>query len=183
MKKILIIVIPVLLILTWLTLVIAIPNSIGKKITDEIKARGYIEYTIDEAKTLALQRCTQCHDTERILKYCHRCGPPFVAVIPTMKNFIEQYKMKESYRHVQEMKGYQKSVIAQVWNAWVGNWEGDFKREDMLKMIGNDKILLELYNTPVEKRKIEYAMKKKGDKAKGSYEQSGIGKESRNKSH
>src|SRR3989338_5722612 len=76
MKKKIIIFISVLaIILVGVTLVIAVPNSIGKKITDEIKARGYIEYSSDEAKVLALEKCTQCHDTERILKYCHRCGP------------------------------------------------------------------------------------------------------------
>ncbi|OGV96558.1 MAG: hypothetical protein A2Z59_08630 [Nitrospinae bacterium RIFCSPLOWO2_02_39_17] len=177
MKKKIIIFISVLaIILVGVTLVIAVPNSIGKKITDEIKARGYIEYSSDEAKVLALEKCTQCHDTERILKYCHRCGPPFIAVIPHMRKFLEEYKVREPHKKFSDITDYQASAIIQTWNALVGNWEGDFRKEDALKLIGNNKILVDLYNTPVEKRKIEYTMLKRGDKTKGAYEPEGLGK-------
>src|SRR3989338_8049398 len=109
MKKKIIIFISVLaIILVGVTLVIAVPNSIGKKITDEIKARGYIEYSSDEAKVLALEKCTQCHDTERILKYCHRCGPPFIAVIPHMRKFLEEYKVREPHKKFSDITDYQK---------------------------------------------------------------------------
>lgn len=175
-KKIIIFISILVIILVGVTLVIAVPNSIGKKITNEIKARGYLEYSPDDAKTLALEKCTQCHDTERILKYCHRCGPPFIAVIPHMRKFLEEYKAREPHKKFSDITDYQASAIIQIWNALVGNWEGDFRKEDMLKLIGSNKILVDLYNTPVEKRKIEYTMLKKEDKAKGTYEPEGLGK-------
>ena len=168
----------VFVILIGVTLVIAVPNSISKKITDKIKARGYMEYSPDDAKALALEKCTQCHDTERILKYCHRCGPPFIAVVPHMRKFLKDYREREPHKKFSDITDYQASAIAQTWNALVGNWEGDFRKDDLLKLIGNNKVLIDLYNTPIEKRKIEYALRKSGTKVKGTYQPEGLGAES-----
>lgn len=181
MKKNIIAVAILFVISAGLVLVIAVPNSIGKKITDEIKARGYAEYSSNEAKSLALEKCTQCHDTERILKYCHRCGPPFIAVVPHMKKFLEDYRAREPHKKFSDITDYEASAIVQTWNALVGNWEGDFKKDDLLKLIGNNKVLINLSNTPIEKRKIEYALRKSGEKAKGTYQSEGLGAESGNK--
>jgi len=167
-----------LILILGVTLVIALPNSLGRKITDEIKARGYMEYSTDDAKRLAMQVCTQCHDTERIAKYCHRCGPPFIAVIPHMKRFIAEYKTKEPFKELSDVTDYQASAIIQTWNALVGNWEADFRKQDLAKLIGDDKSLLELLNTPVEKRKIENALRKRGDKVTGSYAPGHLGEQS-----
>lgn len=174
-KKTIIFISIFVVILAGFTLVIAVPNSIGKKITDEIKARGYMEFSPDDAKNLAMEKCTQCHDTERILKYCHRCGPPFITVVPHMRKFLEEFRAREPNKKFSDITDYQASAIVQTWNAWVGNWEGDFKKDDLLKLIGNNKVLIDLSNTPIEKRKIEYALRKSGTKVKGTYQSEGLG--------
>ena len=177
-KKTIIFISVFVVIVVGFTLVIAVPNSVGKKITDEIKARGYMEYSPNDAKALAMEKCTQCHDTERILKYCHRCGPPFIAVVPHMRKFLEEYKAREPHKKFFDITDYQASAVVQTWNALVGNWEGDFRKDDLLKLIGNNKILIDLSNIPIEKRKIEYALLTKGGKIKGTYEPGNLGKES-----
>lgn len=184
MKKTIIIFTGILLTpIIGVALVIAVPNSLGRKITDEIKARGYMEYSPDDAKRLAMQICTQCHDTERIAKYCHRCGPPFIAVIPHMKRFIAEYKTREPFKELSDVTDYQASAIIQTWNALVGNWEADFRKEDLLKLIGNNNILIDLANTPIEKRKIEYALRTRGDKITGAYEAGHLGEQSGHSTH
>ncbi|MBI3599943.1 MAG: hypothetical protein HY097_04800 [Nitrospinae bacterium] len=172
-----------LMLILGVTLVIAVPNSLSRKISDGIKARGYMEYSPDDAKRLAMQICTQCHDTERIAKYCHRCGPPFIAVIPHMKKFIADYKMKDSYKELSDVTDYQAAAIIQTWNALVGNWEADFRKQDLVKLIGDNKSLLELLNTPIEKRKIEYALRTRGDKVTGAYQAGHLGEQSGHSTH
>ena len=46
-------------------------------------------------------------------------------------------------------------AIVQVWNALIGNWESDFREQDILKLIGHYPLLAKLFKTPVEERKIE----------------------------
>ena len=75
MKKVVLI---CLVLLTLLCLsaaaLILIPNSAGKGVRAELLARGYLDYTPEEAMEMAYKRCTTCHDSEKIIKYCSRCG-------------------------------------------------------------------------------------------------------------
>ena len=77
---------------------VAIPNPLGKLILAEVKYRGYIPYTTDEAVTLAYTRCTTCHPADKMLKYCSRCGPPFIVVSHSMKKYTELMNQKSSRR-------------------------------------------------------------------------------------
>jgi hypothetical protein len=70
-------------------LIVFVPNSLGRAIITEAKAMGYIAYTPDEAIALAYERCSTCHTEEKMLKYCSRCGPPFIVVAHFMKKYIE----------------------------------------------------------------------------------------------
>ena len=148
------------------TLIIAlfkVPNPIGDYITAEAKANGIIEYDALEAHALAISTCTQCHTTERIKLYCPRCGPPFVAVIPHMQIFIQNYQKTNPDLKYVNITQYQAVAIVQVWNALVGNWESDFREQDIIKMIGNYKMLVDLYKTPVSERRIEMALNDRHD--------------------
>ncbi|MGK7345166.1 MAG: hypothetical protein ACNS63_05095 [Candidatus Nitrospinota bacterium M3_3B_026] len=142
---------------------VEIPNPVSGYIIKEAKANGYMEYTPVEAYKLAKRICTQCHTEERIKLYCPRCGPPFVAVVPHMQTFIDNYKRTKPNLKLQNITQHQAAAIAQVWNALVGNWEGDFREQDILKLIGHYDVLKELYKTPVEKRSIEYALMKRDE--------------------
>ena len=77
-----------LLLIVIATAVVVIPNPLGGKIVAEAKYRGYVAYTSDEAVTMAYTRCTTCHDAEKMLKYCARCGPPFIVVSQSMKKYV-----------------------------------------------------------------------------------------------
>jgi hypothetical protein len=136
--------------------VVFIPNPIGAALANEAKANGYMPYAPMEAYELAHRICTQCHSDERIKMYCPRCGPPFVAVVPHMQKFIENYKMTKPNLRYMTITEPQAVAIVQVWNALVGNWEKDFREQDMLKLIGHYDRLVALYKTPVEKRPIEW---------------------------
>lgn len=146
-----------------------IPNSLGNYIISEAKAKGYIEYKPMEAHALANKICTQCHTLERIKKYCPRCGPPFVALVPHMQTFMENYKVTRPELKLVNITEHQAVAIVQVWNALIGNWEGDFREQDMLKLIGHYNHLAKLYKTPVEERKIEVALNRR-DELKMGYE-------------
>ena len=147
------------------------PNSFGDRIQEEARARGYREYSPDQAKKLAEARCTQCHQMDRIAKYCSRCGPPFIVVITHMDRLMKQHQEKNPGKKLLGLTKTQQLVVVQVWNALVGNWEKDFRKEDMVSMIGqgNDH-LLALLDTPVDERKIENALAKTGHRLKGAYE-------------
>ena len=137
---------------------IEIPNPVTGYVLSEAKASGYLKYTPAEAYKLANKICTQCHTTERIKLYCPRCGPPFVAVVPHMQNFIDNYKTTKPNIKFINITEPQAVAIVQVWNALVGNWEKDFRKQDIMKLIGHYDLLKKLYETPVEKRPIEYAL-------------------------
>lgn len=152
-----------IILVVLLAITFTVPNPVGKYIISEAKANGYIEYEPLEAHQLAKEICTQCHSLERIKLYCPRCGPPFVAVVPHMQTFIRNYqKVKPDlkYRNITQVQAV---AIAQVWNAVVGNWETDFREQDIIKLIGNYDKLIELYMTPVEERKIEMALAQRDD--------------------
>ncbi len=140
-----------------------VPNPLGEYIVKEAKANGYLEYTPLEAHKLAKTICTQCHSDERIKLYCPRCGPPFVVVVPHMQTFIDNYRITKPELEFMAITEHQAVAIVQVWNALVGNWEADFREQDILKLIGNYDELVALYKTPVDKRKIEYALSKRDD--------------------
>lgn len=157
-----IIVLPVLLMAT--------PNSLGERIKEEARAQGYMEYTPMQAKKLAETRCTQCHEVDRIAKYCSRCGPPFIVVITHMKRLMKQFMEREPGKKITGLTKPQELAVVQAWNAMVGNWEADFRREDMVAMIGkNNEHLLALLDTPMEQRKIERGLKEAGIRLKGAY--------------
>lgn len=67
----------------------------GNHIIGEAKAEGYVAYTPAEAYGLADRICTQCHTAERIKRYCMRCGPPFIVLVPHMQTFIQNYRLPE----------------------------------------------------------------------------------------
>ncbi len=138
--------------------VVYVPNPLGKYLISEAKANGFVAYQPTEAYDMARRICTQCHSDERIKKYCERCGPPFIAVVPHMQSFIENYKTVKPQLKVENITEVQAAAIVQVWNAIIGNWEGDFRKEDILKLIGPYEQLKKLYLTPVEKRPIEMAL-------------------------
>jgi len=146
-----------------IVLLIKVPNPVGSYIVSEAKANGFIEYDSLEAHAMAMKICTQCHTTERIKLYCPRCGPPFVAVIPHMQTFIQNYQKNKPDLEYINVTQYQAVAIVQVWNALVGNWESDFREQDMIKMIGNYDKLIKLYKTPVSERKIEMALNDRDD--------------------
>ncbi len=148
---------------TCVVLVFGFENPVGNFVLSEAKAKGYMEYEPYEAYTLAHDICTQCHSTERIKLYCPRCGPPFIAVVPHMQTFIDNYKQTKPNLKFENVTEYQAVAIVQVWNALVGNWEGDFREQDILKLIGHYDILKEFYKTPVKDRHIEYALSNRDD--------------------
>lgn len=143
--------------------IVIIPNTAGDYIISEAKAEGYVAYTPAEAHALANRICTQCHSTERIKKYCMRCGPPFIVLVPHMQTFIQNYRVSKPGLKIENITESQAAVIVQVWNATVGNWEGDFREADIMKMLGDYEVLKALYKIPPEKRYIEMALMGRSD--------------------
>jgi hypothetical protein len=142
-----------------------IPNPLGKKILAEAKYRGYIDYTPEDAVTLAYSRCTACHDADKMLKYCSRCGPPFIVVAHTMKKYVELMNKKGG--NFRPFSDAEIVAITQAWNALVGNWEPDWGLKDVRSLLKGDEALIKLAETPLEKRRIEVALKNKS--APGAY--------------
>lgn len=138
---------------------VTIPNPLGKQILAEAKYRGYLSYTPDEAVTLAYNRCTACHTVEKMTKYCHRCGPPFVVVSHYMKKYVEV--MNQNGGQFKPFSDAELVAITQVWNGIVGNWEPDWPAKDLIKLLQGDDALIRLAETPSEKRPIEMALKDK----------------------
>ena len=146
---------------------VAIPNPVGAQILAEAKYRGYIPYTPDEAVTLAYSRFTTCHPAEKMLKYCSRCGPPFVVVSQSMKKYTELMIQKGG--NFKPFSDAETVAITQVWNGLVGNWEPDWGAKDIKKLLQGDQALIRLAETPIEQRPIEMAMKNK--QAPGSHKE------------
>ncbi len=151
------VVVPVLLAVALL--VVFVPNPLGAEILGRIKAEGYIEYTPDEAMALAYDRCGGCHEVDKIVKYCPRCGPPFIIVSNFMKKYVEVSNSQGA--GIRQFTDPELAAIIQVWNALVGNWEGEWRPEDLRKMLYNSDALIALLETPPEKRPIESALKHK----------------------
>ncbi len=152
---------------------LVVPNSLGHALTKEIKSRGYIAYTPEEAVDLAYNRCSTCHSEERMLKYCTRCGPPFIVVAHFMKKYVEITNAGNSHIDLRQFSDAEISVIVQAWNALIGNWEGDWPKEDLRKLLDDDEALLALLDLPVDQRPIETALKDKH--APGSYQRYDLG--------
>jgi len=139
------------------------PNPLRSYVVNEAKASGYLQYTPAEAYDMAKFVCTQCHTVERIKLYCPRCGPPFVALVPHMQTFIDNFRQTKPNLELVNVTQPQAVAIVQVWNALVGNWEADFREQDIIKLIGQYDKLVELYLTPVGKRPIEVALNVRDD--------------------
>ncbi len=162
--------------ISLLVLLIVTPNSLGNRVKEEARARGYLEYTPMQAKKLAESRCSQCHDLIRIAKYCPRCGPPFIVVITHMRRLMKQFHDLHPEKKIIGLTKPQQIAVIQAWNAMVGNWEADFRREDLVTMIGKRYYhLLPLLDTPVKERKIEYGLMHAGVHLKGTYVEEGMG--------
>ncbi len=144
-----------------------VPNPLSTQALAVAKANGFISYTPDEATELAYSRCTTCHGADKVLQYCSRCGPPFVVVAHSMKKFVELVNLKREV--VKPFSDAELIAITQVWNALVGNWEGDWRRQDIRKLLRDDHALIRLAETSLEKRPIEWALKDKT--APGSYKE------------
>lgn len=138
---------------------VAVPNPLREQILSEAKYRGYLPYSTDEAVTLAYNRCTTCHPAEKMLKYCARCGPPFIVVSQSMKKYTELMNLKGG--NFKPFSEAETVAITQVWNGLVGNWEPDWATKDIKKLLQGDQTLIRLAETPVEKRPIELALKNK----------------------
>ncbi|MDH4284054.1 MAG: hypothetical protein OEV35_01920 [Gallionellaceae bacterium] len=156
MKKILLI--AALAIVTAIA-VLLVPNPLGSKIIAEAKYQGYIPYTTDEALTIAYSRCSTCHGPEKMLKYCARCGPPFIVVSHSMKKYVELTNQKGS--NFRPFSDAELVAITQVWNGLVGNWEAGWGEKNIKKLLQGDAALIRLFETPLEGRPIELAMKNK----------------------
>ena len=142
----------------FVVVAVAMPNPARDGALAMLKAKGYIDYTPIEAYKLARRICTQCHTDERIKMYCPRCGPPFVAVVPHMQTFIQNYRTTRPDLVIENISEVQAVAIVQVWNALVGNWEKDFRERDIVRLIGRYPFLVTLYKTPPDKRPIESAL-------------------------
>lgn len=168
MKKILSISGLLLFIIVCITVILLfIPNDFSEEFFRQAKARGYLSYTPAEATTLAYERCTTCHGADKIVKYCSRCGPPFVVTIHFMRKYVEIANTQG--KDIPPFSDAEIVAIAQVWNGLVGNWEGDWPRKDIRKLLGNDRALIRLFETPVNERPIEVVLQEKV--APGSYKE------------
>ncbi|MBI5587058.1 MAG: hypothetical protein HY889_01675 [Deltaproteobacteria bacterium] len=157
-----------IIILVGLAVLLAFAGVFWRDALEKLKADGYMAYTPAEAEALAYTKCGQCHNTDRIAKYCMRCGPPLIVVVHNMKSLIRLEREKgrhglESYTDAQAV------AIAQVWNAQVGNWEDTWRAKDLAKLLEGDKALLKLLDTPVKQRPIEAALA--GRTAPGAYKE------------
>ena len=146
---------------------VAIPNPLGAQILAEAKYRGFLSYTTDEAVTLAYKRCTTCHPAEKMLKYCSRCGPPFIVVTHSMKKYTEL--MNQQGGQFKPFSDAEAVAITQAWNGMVGNWEPDWATKDIHKLLQGDQALIRLAETPLQERPIELALKNR--QAPGSHKE------------
>jgi len=114
-----------------------------------IKARGYLEYSPDEAISLAYSKCSGCHNSAKITNYCFRCGPPFVVVVRNMRTLLALEKSKPGREGLSDISDTEAVTIVQVWNALIGNWEEGWRKEDLIKMLEGDAALIKLVNPPL----------------------------------
>ena len=147
--------------------VLLTPNPLGRHVLAASKAKGYVAYSPDEAIALAYSRCTTCHEADKILQYCSRCGPPFVVVAHAMKKYVELSNLDK--KMVRPFSDAELAAIVQVWNALVGNWEGDWRQKDIKRMLRGDRALIRLVETSRDERPIEMALRNKT--APGSYKE------------
>lgn len=148
--------------------VLAIPNPLGAEMLAEAKYRGYLAYTADEAVTIAYGRCTTCHNAEKMLRYCSRCGPPFIVVSHSMKKYVELLQAKND--QIKPLSDAELVAITQAWNGLIGNWEPDWGLKDIRKLLQGDVALTRLAETPLEGRPIEMALR--GRSAPGAHKES-----------
>ncbi len=150
-------------------LLLFIPNPLGEQIITEAKAKGYLAYTPEEAIDLAYRRCSTCHSEQKIILYCARCGPPFIVVTHFMKKYVELMNLQGNGAVVEQFTDAELLAITQVWNGLIGNWESDWPRKDLKKLLGRDRALIRLLETPVAQRPIEAMLKDRS--APGSYKE------------
>lgn len=148
-------------------LILLIPNSLGEEFISQARIAGYLPYSPEAATELAYKRCTGCHGEEKIVKYCPRCGPPFIVAVHFMKKYIELSNLQG--QNIRPFSDAELVTITQVWNGLVGNWEGDWPRKDIRKLLAGDEALLLLFETPIEDRPIERVLQHKI--APGSYKE------------
>lgn len=156
-----------------------VPNPIGAKLSGWAKANGYLNYTPEEATKLAYSRCGGCHEVEKIIKYCARCGPPFIIVSNFMQKYIDVANTQGA--NIAPFTTAELMAIIQVWNGLVGNWEADWRKDDLKKLLAINPALLPLLETPPDQRPIENALRTKA--APGSYKNyntGGVPKENTN---
>ncbi len=154
-------------------IILFVPNSLGRAFLKEAKAMGYIAYSPEEAITLAYERCSTCHSEEKMLKYCSRCGPPFIVVAHFMKKYTEITNARNKGLNLQQFSDAEIVAIAQAWNALIGNWESDWPKENLRQLLGEDQALIGLLAVPAEQRPIEAALK--DVRAPGTYRRYGLG--------
>ncbi len=102
-----------------------------------------------------------------MLQYCSRCGPPFVVVAHAMKKYVELSNLNGTM--VKPFSDAELAAIVQVWNALIGNWEGEWRQQDIKRMLGSDRALIRLLETSRDERPIEMALRNKT--APGSYKE------------
>jgi hypothetical protein len=146
-----------------------IPNSLGDGIRSRLKSEGVLPYTAAEATRLAFDRCTSCHNEEKILKYCSRCGPPFIVVIHYMKRHIEL--KRRTVENFPELTSAEAVAITEAWNGLVGNWEDGVRREDLIYLLSGSDELIALLDVPISMRKIESELAQETLPGAYSYEQ------------
>lgn len=157
-----------LLIITGLAgLFLFIPNPLGEEVIKQARIKGYLPYTPEAATELAYKRCTTCHGEEKVVKYCPRCGPPIIVAVHFMKKYIELANIQG--KNIRPFSDAELVTITQVWNGLVGNWESDWPRKDIRKLLAGDRALLQLFETPIEDRPIELVLQDKV--APGSYKE------------
>ncbi len=167
-----------LILLSIVLLLVAVTSTFKDKILSASKARGYLEYTADEAVSLAYTKCASCHNIDKILKYCFRCGPPFIVVVHNMKSLIAIEKAKPGKEYFPTITDAEAVAISQVWSGLIGNWEEGWRKEDLKKLLKGDEALIELLDTPLSQRKIEQALMKKsipGTHKEGAFNPEGAG--------
>lgn len=147
--------------------VLVVPNPLGAKVLAEAKYRGLVAYTPDEAVTIAYTRCSSCHGADKMLKYCARCGPPFIVVTQSMKKYVEL--MNQRSAGVRPFSDAETVAITQAWNGLVGNWEAGWGEKNLTRLLQGDAALTRLLRTPADERPIEVALKNKT--APGSYQE------------
>ena len=127
-------------------------------ILSEMKSKGYLEYTPDEAISLAYSKCSGCHNSAQITNYCFRCGPPFIVVVRNMRELLALEKSKPGREGLPDISDTDAVAIVQVWNALIGNWEEGWRKEDLITMLKGDTALIDLVSVPPSERRIEAAL-------------------------